>query len=209
MSLNPKTPGVYIQEISVFPPSVAEVESAVPAFVGYTEKAQRVLAGDLINRPTEVRSLTEFEQLFGGPDLQTHAVSATLDASGAVTAVAYTPPTPRYLLHHAMNMFFANGGGRCYVVSVGTYKSGSPAVVASELTTGLARVGEEDEPTLIVIPEAVKLSTTDYAALMQAALKQCGDLGDRFAIIDVLDGANASTLSLATERGYWGSNHLK
>ena len=210
MSLNPKTPGVYIQEISVFPPSVAEVESAVPAFVGYTEKAQRVLANDLVNKPTEVRSLTEYEQLFGGPDMQTHAVGATLDGAGAVTAVSYTPPTPRYLLHHAMNMFFANGGGRCYVVSVGSYKaaSASPAVVDTELAAGLAKVGEEDEPTLIVIPEAVKLGDTNYQTLMQAALKQCGDLGDRFAIIDVLDGANA-TVNLATARGHWGNNHLK
>jgi uncharacterized protein len=34
-----KTPDVYVEEISVFPPSVAEVETAVPAFIGYTEKA--------------------------------------------------------------------------------------------------------------------------------------------------------------------------
>ena len=33
------TPGVYVEEISVFPPSVAQVETAIPAFIGYTEKA--------------------------------------------------------------------------------------------------------------------------------------------------------------------------
>ena len=33
------TPGVYIEEISVFPPSVAAVATAIPAFIGYTEKA--------------------------------------------------------------------------------------------------------------------------------------------------------------------------
>ncbi len=34
-----KTPGGYIEEISKFPPSVAQVETAIPAFVGYTELA--------------------------------------------------------------------------------------------------------------------------------------------------------------------------
>ena len=39
MATSYKTPGVYIEEISKFPPSVAEVETAIPVFIGYTEKA--------------------------------------------------------------------------------------------------------------------------------------------------------------------------
>jgi phage tail sheath protein FI len=35
-----KTPGVYIEEISIFPPSVAAVETAIPAFIGFTEQAE-------------------------------------------------------------------------------------------------------------------------------------------------------------------------
>ena len=38
------TPGVYVQEIPSLPPSVAEVETAIPAFVGYTEKADKLSA---------------------------------------------------------------------------------------------------------------------------------------------------------------------
>ncbi len=34
------TPGVYIEEIPGLPPSVAQVETAIPVFIGYTEKAQ-------------------------------------------------------------------------------------------------------------------------------------------------------------------------
>ena len=34
-----KTPGVYIVEKNAFPNSVVEVATAVPAFIGYTEKA--------------------------------------------------------------------------------------------------------------------------------------------------------------------------
>lgn len=46
-----KTPGVYIQEIPVFPPSVAQVETAIPVFIGYTEKARLKEDGDLLNVP--------------------------------------------------------------------------------------------------------------------------------------------------------------
>jgi phage tail sheath protein FI len=49
-----KTPGVYIEEISKFPPSVAEVATAIPAFIGYTEKAQDKVADDLSMRFTSV-----------------------------------------------------------------------------------------------------------------------------------------------------------
>ena len=38
---NYKTPGVYIEEVVKFPPSVAQVATAIPAFIGYTEKAGR------------------------------------------------------------------------------------------------------------------------------------------------------------------------
>jgi phage tail sheath protein FI len=59
-----KTPGVYIKEIPTFPPSVAEVETAIPAFIGYTEKA--TFNGKSLNlQPTRITSLLEYEQLFG------------------------------------------------------------------------------------------------------------------------------------------------
>ena len=35
-----KTPGVYIAEKNAFPPSVVEVATAVPAFIGYTDLAR-------------------------------------------------------------------------------------------------------------------------------------------------------------------------
>ncbi len=41
-----KTPGVYIEEIVKFPPSVAQVETAIPAFMGFTQIAKRKAAGD-------------------------------------------------------------------------------------------------------------------------------------------------------------------
>src|SRR5688572_6145588 len=60
-----KTPGVYVEEIPKFPPSIAPVETAIPAFIGYTEKAERFAANDLKLIPTRISSLAEYEKYFG------------------------------------------------------------------------------------------------------------------------------------------------
>lgn len=44
-----KTPGVYIEEQSAFPNSIAQVGTAIPAFVGYTQKAVRNNKGSAKN----------------------------------------------------------------------------------------------------------------------------------------------------------------
>ena len=54
-----------------------------------------------------------------------------------------------------------------------------------DFTAGLAAIEKEDEPTLLVLTDAVNLAVADYHALCQAALLQCSKLGDRFVILDV------------------------
>ena len=61
-----KTPGVYVQEIALFPPSVAQVETAIPAFIGFTAFALTPEGKSLVNVPARIKSLLEFESLFGG-----------------------------------------------------------------------------------------------------------------------------------------------
>ena len=77
MATTYKTPGVYVEEISKFHPSVAQVETAIPAFIGYTEKA--IEKGEsLTNVPTRITSLLEYENLFGfAKDETTIAVTVT------------------------------------------------------------------------------------------------------------------------------------
>ena len=65
-----KTPGVYIVEKPAFPNSVVEVATAVPAFVGYTEKADN-RGKSLRNKPWRITSMAEFHNYFGlSPDPQ-------------------------------------------------------------------------------------------------------------------------------------------
>lgn len=59
-----KTPGVYIVEKSAFPNSVVEVATAVPAFIGYTEKADNK-GKSLVNKPWKISSMAEFHNYFG------------------------------------------------------------------------------------------------------------------------------------------------
>jgi phage tail sheath protein FI len=223
-----KTPDVYVEEISVFPPSVAEVETAVPAFLGYTERARRTTDGDLLLRPTKIYSLKEYEDLFGFPFEEEIDVTVTVDLAGAPTGmtvfqVAGVTPgdtfLPTFLLYYAVKMYFDNGGGQCYIVSLGSYQD---AIDAADMTAGLAALRLEDEPTLIVIPEMARLNEAGYRTVSQAALLQCGELGDRFAILDAYRGAFAQTLNsdvadgqggfltnLEAARDVLGNNNLK
>lgn len=177
--MNYKTPGAYVEEISKFPPSVAQVETAIPAFVGYTKKAPS-------NEPTRITSMLEYETLFGGADLEKNI---TLDIKDDVVTATVTSVSG-FKMYYAMQMYFANGGGPCYIVSVGDYGTEILAntVELPKLVTGLDLLAKEDEPTLIVFPDAEALGKTNAHKLYKNALDQAEKLGDRFVIMDVIGG---------------------
>jgi len=188
-----KTPGVYVEEIPKFPPSIAPVETAIPAFIGYTQIANDAAANDLHLKPKRIESMLEYEKYFGVPQPEIAVtVSITVTTTGAkpgqnATASLDETKRSKHIMYYAMQMFFANGGGPCYIVSVGLYKPnvGDP-LVETELSAGLDAIKKEDEPTLIVFPEAQNLKTIgDFKTLHQAALAQCADLMDRFVVMDV------------------------
>lgn len=200
MATTYKTPGVYVEEIVKLPPSVAPVDTAIPAFIGYTEIALDRQGKSLTLKPTRIESLVEYVERFGGPQLETgfaititETTTATATTPVGVVVDADLDPVDRskHILFYALQMFYANGGKSCYIVSAGGYKAvGSPPVVG-DLSAALTPLAKFDEPTLIVIPEAQALSLDDFLALEAAALGQCKELGDRFVIMDV-NGAGES-----------------
>ena len=123
------TPGVYIEESSSFGNSVVAVPTAVPAFVGYTEKAIRGTQS-LINSPTRITSLSEYHTLFGGPCENKFEISSDEKLDFKLRMVKST----RFLMYDSMRFFFNNGGSVCYVVSVGDYSSG---ISSKKLTSKL------------------------------------------------------------------------
>ena len=202
MATTYKTPGVYIEEIVKFPPSVAQVETAIPAFIGYTEKATNKINGDLKNIPTRITSLLDYEKLFGSAKPETTiSVNITDIVENAVTTrsvVVNQPVEPEpFLMYYSMQLFFANGGGPCYIISVGRYgdtldslDTTSTAVSLTNLGAGLLELEKIDEPTLILFPDATRATAVTKAAfyaLYNDALSQCKKLQDRFTIIDTLN----------------------
>jgi hypothetical protein len=83
-------------------------------------------------------------------------------------------------------MFFANGGGECYIVSVGLY---GDEITHDALAAGLGAVEKQDHPTMLLSPDAMLLEKQDQAySLQQAMLAQCNSLQDRVAVLDVFKG---------------------
>lgn len=193
MQTDYRTPGVYVEEISTLPPSVVELATAVPAFIGYTEKQPP-------SSVARVSTLLDYEELFGGPDLSQYVVH--VDADDQVTSIGHEP-SKRFSTYYQLSHYFKNGGGPSYVVSIGDYKPAAPAKGAFE--DGLSKLAREDEPTLVVLVDAVKLKSADYYDVCQQALAQCHTLGDRFAILDV----PMKNDPIADFRTNIGSSHLE
>ncbi|MEJ0077919.1 MAG: phage tail sheath C-terminal domain-containing protein [Alphaproteobacteria bacterium] len=197
------------------------MQTAVPAFIGYTAKAV-VNGKSAAFTPVPVNSLADFEAAFGGafnavydiaevagPPAPYHVAATRWDAATQqfVTkfyALARTNAT--FNLYNSVRLFYASGGGPCYVVSIGDYTAagsapGGVAIDAAKLTQGLTAIGAQAGPTMLVVPDAVLLKpdatpshglpvSTAFNALAQAMLAQCGALQDRVAILDVY-GADA------------------
>ncbi len=90
-------PGVYVNEVSSGVKPIEGVGTSTAAFIGFAP------AGPA-NKPTRVTSWLEFARTFGDPD--------PFAKTGPYLQHAY--------LAHAVNGFFANGGGACYIVRLGT-----------------------------------------------------------------------------------------
>ncbi len=164
-----RTPGVYIDEITSLPPSVPQLPSSVPAFIGYTEK-----------RPTKnleavrIGSMLEYEQVFGGSfrefktiddknlSVEVEKNDTQQESSGfSVVSLPLRRAYPSFWLYHALQLYFANGGSTCYIVSVGHYQEKNSSKLSSldekTLLEGLDILEQEDEPTLVLIPDAIGL----------------------------------------------------
>ncbi|MBC6993246.1 phage tail sheath C-terminal domain-containing protein [Neolewinella lacunae] len=201
MLANLRVPGVYVQEIRTLPPSVAAVPTAIPAFIGYTEISTDGFGESLVDRPQRIESQKDYEAIFGyGP--RPTITSATLDANNNfITADVNIP----FHLYDAIRLFYANGGGECFVCSTGNYAGGIDPADFTGAGRALAQIALVDEPTLLLFPDAAALTAAELAGIQQVALAQCGALQDRFTVCDCVE-----TDTLGTNfRDEIGTNNLK
>lgn len=162
------TPGVYVEEKSSFPPSVAGVATAVPAFIGYTKDGP-------LNNPTPITSLLEYQKLFGtGSDF---SLTADKKLKGQ-----------EYCLYDSIRLFYDNGGGDCYIVSIGNYpkKDIDSDPDAEGYKAAIDSLEKIPDVTILVFPDAATLlDASTLKDVQTAALDHCYKMGGRFTILDL------------------------
>ncbi len=121
--------------------------------------------------------------------------------------------TVNYRLHSAIRFFYENGGGTCYIVSVGGYDYASTGLTDTEpFQNALTALVKETEPTMIVIPDAVELcdpTQTDLAkkyalcySLQGEVINHCGIQQSRVALLDVPGGYSEPLVGTTSVEGF-------
>ena len=104
MALDYFAPGVYVEEVDKGSRPIEGISMSVAGFVGFTEDVR----GDAeLFKPMMVTSWDQYREYFAAPA-----------SDGYTDFDAYLP--------FAVNGWFVNGGGRCWVTSIGTRLPGSP-----------------------------------------------------------------------------------
>ncbi len=194
-----KTPGVYVKDLTPPRPIVPVIETALPAFIGYTERVQNELGEDLRFKPVRIEDITEYEFFFGGRfDPREYTVGVQFEPEKIVETITFDK---RFYLYDALLQFYENGGGDCFIVPVGSYddnvilgrEAGDPdETKPAGLLLGVEAIADLDEPSLILFPDAVALSdangNADFVSqgrLLQVAMAQAEARKDRFVLGDV------------------------
>lgn len=178
----------YVNSVAVFTGVLAEANVAAADSKSITDavKAVTAVTDDLTSdAPTKKAS-----DLKTASDALVAAV-AVFDITKAAAKFYSVSRTDSYNLYYNMKFFFANGGGPCYIVSVGSY---TDDFGRDALLSGIDTLLKEQEPTMVVVPEAVKLDNSqDCYDIQTAVVKHCGLGMNRIAILDIYDGDKERT----------------
>lgn len=239
-----KVPGVYVEERNTLPGSIVSVPTAVPVFIGKTESGDQ-------NKAVRIESMDQFVEAFGGPfsypgqngtdftnyttdlDIKLKLIESFDNANRLIARTFEITEFNHYnfFLYYQVQMFFQNGGGYCYVVSVGHYigaisTTNTTLEVKNPELTDYYDTGNDidvfsnvleylDEPTLIICTDHPTTNPyTAFGNLMQQSLIHCNKMKDRFTIMDVPAGiesipTSATLTDLPTDfKAHIGSSYL-
>ncbi|KAA3623780.1 MAG: phage tail sheath family protein [Flavobacterium sp.] len=183
------TPGVYIQEISTLGKSVRPVPTAIPVFIGYTQKTT-FEGTSLANRAVRITSLNDFAQKFGDdlPELKFNISEENNfpdfhDSNGQ--GYKLTNSGMFFRLLAAMKFFYANGGSECYVVTIGDYNA---TFDRDDFMNAIDLLVDEPDPSILVIPEAILRDVQSAYDIQNHMIRHCSQTKNKFAILDVPEG---------------------
>lgn len=163
MALDYFAPGVYIEEVDRGSRPIEGISMSVAGFIGFTED----IRGDAeLFKPMLVTSWEQYLQYFGKP---------RSEHPGFTKFGAYLP--------FSVRGWFDNGGGRCWVVSIGTLEPGSDPLPVTQTAT--------------------RLSSSSGKPVLQFNLKERSQLV-RLDEVDQIDEAARINISIAdsTPKGY-------
>lgn len=170
-------PGVIVEEVGTLPNVAIRLSSATPAFLGYTN-------ADPLGA-VYVPNLQAFEKQFGEP-----GILAKIDLNGTF-GQSYANYHPIKFLYLSLSLYFANGGGPCWVISIG---KDTKALSTQRVTDALTALEQIPEVALVLFPELTSTMATNQvqepdnilrATVVQAILAHCAKCGNRFALFDV------------------------
>ncbi|KAF7785715.1 hypothetical protein PRUB_a0080 [Pseudoalteromonas rubra] len=201
-----KTPGVYVEEKNAFGSSIVANETAIPIFFGYTEKAQMTNGddipavtsadgGDEVSMPVLVDSILTYQEHFGGED-KTGTMKVTEDNGEfrAEIKKGTTKYTPSYM-YPSISNFFANGGGKCYIVSLGNYDSFNDIAAIPDMGLFKEAIEYAETATLIAIPDLIRFGEAKYYDRCSALLNYLEESKRQFLIMDVIQNSDSNIYS--------------
>ncbi len=210
MSKQYKTPGVYVVEKDAFGSSIVANATAVPIFIGFTEVANHP-SGEALpyfkipgqTRPAAVKtkipylinSMLEYTQCFGGPDTtgilevseagqapnQYYTSKIVKGAAGSEKAYqpSYTQP--------AVSNYFTNGGGSCYILSLGRFEDFDPTKIGVvNLDIIIKAIEEAEQCTLIMPIDLIRFGTSNYYNWANQFLDLANESKEQFCVLDVI-----------------------
>ena len=199
MPENLKTPGVYIVEKDTGANAVVQVATAVPVFIGYTERAE-VNGKSFHMKPILISSLSEYEIFFGGAPLPVftieegnsdNAEDITVSMNGKNLILKQNELSSFYL-YNSLKLFFDNGGSDCFIISIGQYGTNPSEleIKPDNFKKAIDLLEGEETPTMLLMPDSLLLNEEDssYYSVQTYALQHCADHMDKVAIFDIWGG---------------------
>lgn len=198
--LDLRMPGVYTQEVPTLPPAVGVIPSAVPVFIGYTEKAEKN-GEKIFNKPTRIKSMKEYEDWFGGPqkvEIEVDVDDRPTNPRRPEVKIVETSPL-YYKMYHALQLYYANGGGPCFILAVAEYAA-TPAAPNATLfgDTCFNALKKAKDVTILIFPDGTSMGDTAYTGIVQTALQHCEKMKNRVTVIDVHGGNDANRIGELT-----------